>query len=728
MKQVLLSGRGQPEVLDVPAPHLGRGCALVRNVYSLISTGTEGAAITKNTGLLGLAEKATQSADRAGEIWRMVQTKGVAETVSLVRNKLDGYTAIGYSCAGVVIAAANDVELRPGQRVACIGTGFANHAQIVTVPRKLSAELPAAVSFEQGAFGALGCIAIQGLRRLELSPGETVAVLGLGLIGQLALRIATAMGYDAFGFDVSEARVTHAQRYGRARQVYNSAATDPTVATMQLTRGTGADGVLICASSQSDEIVNQAFDLCRRRGRVSVVGDVGLGLQRAKMYAKELELRLSCSYGPGRYDPGYELEGRDYPIAYARWTEGRNLEYFLELLSTGRLNIDDLISARVAVSDAPQAYAKLKSQGPTTFGVLLQHSEEQADLAGPPLAKIDFQPTGRTSSPSPLRVAVIGTGGYASGVHLPNLARLKSAILQATASKSGASATVAARKFGARYATSDYQAIIGDDSIDAVLIATRHSSHAELVLAALEAGKHVYVEKPMALTIADCLRIVAAQRRSGRVLRVGFNRRFSPFCRPLRDHARRGRGLLDIRVNVGNIANHWSNSPSEGGRLLGEAVHFVDLANWMFGEQPKRVSAQFLGAADLLNPDVVLNVAYASGSVASVSYSTLGGTLVGKERIGLSAGGGMLLVDDYKTLSSFGPRVSTGRLPRGDKGQLGALQEFVEAIRTGRDAGGADATAGLLATAIILGALESGKQERAIAIDSLIQADAATGV
>jgi predicted dehydrogenase len=725
MKQVFLTGQGQTAVLDVPAPAPASGRVLVRNQYSLISSGTEGTAVTRNDGIVGVAEKLLASSERVGQVWNMARARGLTETARLIRNKLGESRPIGYSSAGVVIDGGGpDCPLQPGQRVACMGSGYANHAEFVSVPWNLVAAIGPAVPFELGAFGALGCIAIQGLRRLELSPGERVGIVGVGLIGQLALRLAGAMGYEAFGFDINQIRVEHAARHTTARRVIDSGACDPIQLVASVTGGGGLDGVLICAATDSDAPVNQAFELCRKRGRVSVVGDIGLGLERAKMYAKELELRMSCSYGPGRYDPAYEIDGRDYPLAYARWTEGRNLEYFVDLLAGDRLKISDLVSAKISIDEARAAYALIKAGAPETFGVLLDYGAEQP-TAGADIYSCAYRPAMAVPTGRQVRIGLLGTGAYATHVHLPSLQRLPSVSIRATASKSGASAGVAARKAGAEYATSDYSRVLQDESIDAVIIATRHASHAELVLASLQAGKHVYVEKPMALTVADCVRIVEAQQRARVILRVGFNRRFSPYCRQLKQAVGGGQCLLNIRVNVGDVGAHWSNTAAEGGRLMGEGVHFVDLATWIFDAEPESVSAHFLGRVDSLNPNATIGIRYANGSAASIAYTTVGSNLAGKEYIELSGNGRTVIMNDYRTLSAYGCRVRATRAGRGDKGQRGAIAEFVSAVVSGESDCGADARAGLLATAVIAAAIDSARRREVVAIAPFIAAASA---
>ncbi|MBA3449087.1 MAG: Gfo/Idh/MocA family oxidoreductase [Pseudaminobacter sp.] len=725
MKQVFLSGRGQVELFDVPVPGRLQGGVLVRNAFSLISAGTEGAAVTKSGGTKGLYEKARSSPEKVEQVWSMVQSQGFGRTWGAVREKLLDYTPIGYSSAGVVVEVDNDdLGMVVGQRVSCMGTGFANHAEYVVVPKNLAVALPINVGFDQAAFGALACIAIQGIRRLDLSPGERVGVVGLGLIGQLALRLAAAMGYSAYGYDINEARVTHARAHGGATQVVNSAKDDPVSAVQDATAGVGLDGIVICASSKDDALVNQAFAMCRRRGRVSIVGDVGLKLERAKMYAKEIEVRLSCSYGAGRYDYDYEMKGADYPLPYVRWTERRNLEFFIGLLASGRLDVSDLVSARIDIEKCEEAYARVKSGDSTLFGVLFDYHLPETPTLTAEERTISYASLASTLPRDIVRIGLIGVGGYAKNVHIPNIAKIDTMRIAAVASKSGGSAAIVARKVKADYATSDTNRLFADPLIDAVIISTRHASHAGLIAAALQHNKHVFVEKPMATTIAECLAVLQAQRKSGKLVRVGYNRRFAPMLQKMKAAVGGGRKIFNIRVNVGAMGGHWSNTVDEGGRLMGEGVHFFDIANWMMDGSPVALTSQFLGAPDKLNPDASVSIRYADGSVANVVYLTTGSASAGKEYFELHGGGRTAIVDDYHTAKSFGCALKVSRADRGNKGQLEAMREFSAVVRGGDGGDGADVAAGLWATAIAELSVEAARTGREILLRDAVDVEA----
>lgn len=705
MKQVFFSGGGDVEVLDVPVPGWLNNAALVRNAFSLISTGTEGAAVSRRSGLLGTVEKAVQSRDRIEQVWQSARTQGIVRTWELVRQKLGSYSTPGYSSAGQIVeTSTRRGEFQIGERVACIGGGFATHSEYAVVPRNLIAKIPEGVSYEEAAFGAVASIAMQGIRRLELSPGDWIGVIGLGLIGQIAAQLLVAMGYRAVGLDLQPDRAARARELADIH-AWGSNETDTIEHVFDLTGGNGLDGVLLCAATASDQPVNLAFDLCRKRGRVSLVGDVGLNLSREKMYAKELELRMSCSYGPGRYDDSYEVYGQDYPYAYVRWTEQRNLEYILHMQQQKRLNLEPLISSTWKVEDAPAAYQKLKENPVNTYGVLLDYGPLPAQPAPPPPDAYSTQriQTSRALN-GVIRLGIIGAGSFVKNVHLPHLKEISSDyLLQAIASRTGGSADILARQYGIGQATSDYRTILDDSQIDAVLIATRHSSHARLVIEALEAGKHVFVEKPLCMSVEEGRQIVALEQQSGLVVRVGFNRRFSPYLNSMKAAIGKfGPRMLSCRVNVGSLGDHWSNTPAEGGRLLGEGVHFFDLCNWFFESTPTAVQSLFCGEADITNPNVLVQIEYPDSCVAQVLYSTLGNPGLGKEYFEAFGNGRSIRCDDYAALSGFGVDIPRMKRNKDSKGHKGILEEFAAAVR-GKTYPvlGADAHSGLHATGIV---------------------------
>lgn len=727
MKQILFTGKGQVEVCDVPVPAPLPRSALVRTMYSLISTGTEGASVAKHPGWRGALEKVRQRPERLRQAWNLARTVGLSQAYGIIQQKLDDYTAPGYSCVGRVVEVSEPgLSVKVGDVVACVGAGIAVHAEYVTVPENLLVALPDGVEPAQASFGALLCIAMQGIRRLELPPGEIIAVIGLGLIGQIVLQLLRAMGYRIVGFDVRSDRAEKARELGFG-DVWSMADMQPEAACARLTGGHGVDGVIVAAATSSNEPVNLAFDLCRRGGRVSVIGDIGLGLERARMYRKEIELRMSCSYGPGRYDDEYELGGRDYPYSYVRWTEKRNLEYALSLIGSGRIDLRPLMTKTFAVASAPDAYALVKSAAPNAYGVLFDYGAETIAASAPPPESRSVSVARAAPGTKQINLGVIGVGSFCNTVHLPNLAHLKDIYsVAALASRSGVSAIKPARRYQIPVVTTDYREILRDRSIDAVLIATRHSSHARVVLEALEHGKHVFVEKPMCLTEEEGGAIVESAAARGLIVQVGFNRRYAPMMGLMKAAIGGGPRTLLCRVNVGSLGNAWSNAAGEGGRLLGEGVHFFDLCNWFMDGEPIAINAMSIGKPGVENPNVTVSLAYQNGCTAQVLYTTLGDSRGGKEYYEAFGNGRMVVCDDFLRLSAFGTRLSAPRASRRDKGLKEELVAFAAAVRgESHPIARPDGRAGLAATRIALQV--HGAHGVPISTDSAAPADQARG-
>lgn len=705
MKQILFTGKGQVEVCQVPMPAVLPRSALIQTSFSLISTGTEGALLSMHGGLTGVIEKIRHRPERLSQAWKLVRTVGLQQAIGVVRQKLNDYATPGYSCAGRVIEVSDrDLTVKPGDLVACVGAGIAVHAEYVTVPENLLVALPDDVDLRQASFGALLCIAMQGIRRLDLGPGEIVAVIGLGLIGQITLQLLSAMGYRAIGFDVRADRAAKAREIGCV-EAWGFTEANPQEISARVTHGHGVDGVIVAAATPVSDPINLAFDLCRRGGRVSVIGDVGLTLERARMYRKEIEVRMSCSYGPGRYDDEYELEGRDYPYSYVRWTERRNLEYAMSLIGACRMNLAPLISHTFYVQDAPAAYALVKAAVVGTYGVLFEYDSQPVATATRDSSSKRVILSSPRSKDGRIRLGVIGTGSFCKTVHLPNLAALRDRFaVTALASRTGASAMNPAKRYGIPMVTSDYLEILGDESVDAVLIATRHSNHAQVVLDALERGKHVFVEKPMCLTEAEGEVIVGRAVSTGLVVQVGFNRRYAPMMSLLRAAVgTAGPRALTCRVNVGPLGDAWSNAAGEGGRILGEGVHFFDICNWFMGCEPSAVTSASIGLRSIANPNAAVTLEYPDGSTAQIIYTTLGHSGAGKEYYEALGNGRMAVCDDFVRFRAFGSRVSAPRRARRDKGFKEELIAFAAAVRGQPHAvERPDAKAGLAATRIAL--------------------------
>jgi predicted dehydrogenase/threonine dehydrogenase-like Zn-dependent dehydrogenase len=698
MKQVCLSG-GQIAVLEVPAPACAPGGIVVRTSHSLISTGTELSA-TGGGGRENLLMKAVRNPHLVKKVLEKVGTAGVRQTVDLVRARTSASIALGYSSAGEVVEVGEGVTaFKRGDRVACAGAGYANHAEYNFVPVQLASAIPPPVDYASASFATLGAIALQGVRRLDPTLGEQIVVLGLGLLGQITAQLLKANGCRVFGVDLLPARVDLARGLGMEEGL-RAGETDPSAGIMEWTNGAGADGVIVCASGGNVGLLNRSFDLCRRKGRVVLVGDVPIRIAREKIYKKELDFFISCSYGPGRYDRGYEEQGIDYPLAYVRWTEGRNLAEVLRLMASGDLQVAPLVGKTYRAEDAPEAYASLQT-GERPIAVLLDYGLTSAPSDAAP---------GRTvrvavarSGEGKLRLGVVGAGGFFRGVHLPAIEKHGHITIATIASRTGLSIRDLAAKYNVPHVTTDPEEIFRDPDIDAVLIATRHNLHAPLAIAAARAGKHVFVEKPMGLSVEECDRILAAVQESGVLLAVGFNRRFSPHARAMKAALDRARGPKTViyRINAGPLpADHWLHDPREGGgRLVGEGVHFFDFARWLVGTDPVSVSADAVvtpAGADADN--IIANVRFADGSVAAIAYVSSGHPGARKERVEAFGGGCIAVLDDYRSVEIHGGSpMPAGKSRVIEKGHAEILDNFYKAVR-GSEPLGVTATDGYWAT------------------------------
>ncbi|MFI0264074.1 bi-domain-containing oxidoreductase [Streptomyces sp. NPDC017056] len=693
MKQVVQNYKsGELTVLDVPVPECKPGGVLVRSAYSLISTGTELMKVSEAG--MSMVGKARSRPDQVAKVMQSVATNGVPATYRKVMGKLDSYTPLGYSLCGVVeqVGTGTD-DVAVGDLVACAGNEHALHAELNWVPKNLYARVPDGLAPRHAAFGTVGSIALQGVRRGEPQLGDTALVIGLGLIGQLVVQLLAASGVRVVGADPDPVRCRLAERLGAA------ACGDPASAAVEsavagLTGGHGVDQVYLAAGGGSNQPVELAARLSRDRGRVVDIGKCRLDLPWNAYYEKELDVRFSRSYGPGRYDPEYELGGRDYPIGYVRWTERRNLACFLDLLARGRVDVEPLVSLTADFEDAVETYQRLKDGGLKAVAVLFRYPEHKAETEVPAVAV----PAVNTRAPaparpvkSPVRLAFVGAGNYATSMLLPHLAQRDGVTLSVVVTTTALSAANAQRKFGFAEATTDLDAVLGDASVDAVFVVTRHSSHAELTRKALLAGKAVFVEKPLALTEDELAGVLAAVEESGNDrLQVGFNRRFAPLLREARQRfgARSGPAHLRYLVNAGRLehGSWYLRQGTEGSRFAGEGGHFVDTASWLIGADP--VSVYAVGTSG--NQDIQVVLRYPDGSTATISYVTTGPAGFPKETLDLVADGRALRLDDFVRASVFfestagRKRWVSSRLPKArDKGQSAELAAFVKAVRTG---------------------------------------------
>lgn len=689
MKQVLVR-QGQAVVEEVPAPLVEPGTVLVRVDHSCISIGTEMSGV-RNSGGDPLWKRALMNPDKVVKAARMVATQGFQRTrdVAMGGNAVGQPT--GYSAAGVVIAVGEAVgDIAVGERVACAGAQFAHHAEIVRVPRNLMAPVPDELSMDQACTVTLGAIALQGVRRAKPTLGESFVVIGLGFLGQLTVQMLKANGCRVIGVDLDSDRVATALELGM--DVALDPADEQSVSRVaRLTDGFGADGVIITAATRSSDVVSSAFKMCRKKGRVVLVGDVGLDIKREDIYAKELDFFISTSYGPGRYDASYEEKGFEYPIGYVRWTENRNMAEYLKLLAEGALRIDDLIFKEFPVDKAPEAYEGLKSGADKSLVVLLYYPERAGDETMVP------NPLAKPGAPGAARIGLIGAGGFAKGMHLPNIKALPEQLkLQAVASRTGQNATATARDWSAAYATTDYAKVLSDPDVDAVLIATRHDLHADLVLRALEQGKHVLVEKPLTLSREELDQVTAFFRQAeaagsatAPVLLTGFNRRFSPFALRLKEltECRADPMMLVYRMNAGYIPlDHWVHGPEGGGRNIGEACHIYDLFTYLVDARVTDMCARAITPTTrsyVRNDNFCAEFTFEDGSVATLVYTALGTSDYPKEQMEVFCDGRVFVLDDYKALRIWGSPEAGIEARDQDKGQKTEIAEFAHAIRRG---------------------------------------------
>ncbi|MEU3619788.1 bi-domain-containing oxidoreductase [Streptomyces sp. NPDC006872] len=696
MKQVVQNYKsGELAVLDVPVPGCKPGGVLVRTAYSLISTGTELMKVSEaGMSMLG---KARSRPDQVAKVMQSVATNGLPATYRKVMGKLDSYTPLGYSLCGVVEQVGTGIDdVKVGDLVACAGNEHALHAELNWVPKNLYAPVPDGLAARHAAFGTVGSIAMQGVRRGEPQLGDVALVIGLGLIGQLVVQLLAAAGVRVVGADPDPTRCELAERLG-ATACGDPASPAVEAAVAELTDGHGVDQVFLAAGGGSNQPVELAARLSRDRGRVVDIGKCRLDLPWNAYYEKELDVRFSRSYGPGRYDPEYELEGRDYPIGYVRWTERRNLACFLDLVARGRVDVEPLVSHIADFDDAVETYQRLKDGDLKAVAVLFRYPEHagEAEEAGAPAVAVPTvkRPGGGASTPArsakaPVRLAFVGAGNYATSMLLPHLAQRDGVELSTVVTTTALSAANAQRKFGFTEATTDLDAVLGDMSIDAVFVVTRHSSHAELTRRALLAGKTVFVEKPLALTEDELADVVAAVEESGNDrLQVGFNRRFSPLLQEARQRfgVRTGPASLRYLVNAGRLqhGSWYLQQGTEGSRFVGEGGHFIDTASWLLEADP--VSVYAVAASG--NEDLQVVLRYPDGSTATISYVTTGSPGFPKETLDLVADGKVLRLDDFVRAAVYDARRKrwvSSRLPKArDKGQSAELAAFIKAVRTG---------------------------------------------
>ena len=712
MKQLLRKGLNQIVVDEVPDPLVKPHHVLVRPLYSLISSGTETASIHQE----GVLKEVAENPSHLQKIWNVLKVQGPVSTFREVQAKLKEYAVLGYSGAGLIVDKHPTVkDFQIGDRVAYGGEGT-GHGETILVGEKLAVKLPADVAAEHACFATLGSIALNGVRIAQISLGEHVAVVGLGLVGQLISQLARLHGANVVAIDLKPQRVELAHRLGADHAVVGSSSLAQTVES--ITGGCGVDSVIIAAAAKSSAPCQQAVDICRDRGRIVDVGAVELTFPWYQMYLKEIQFYMARAYGPGSYDPNYEGKAQDYPLAYVRWTENRNMEEFLRLVSVGKVQVKPLITHEYPLEDASRAYQTIMDPASGSLAVVLKYpaatkaKDDQVSSTFAPSRRVEV---GAVTTPSnKIGVALVGAGNLARWVHLPILKKVAGADLRAMYSTSGVRGKSYAIRFGAQYCTSDFEEILRDPEIGAVVIVSRNQDHAPQALAALRAGKHIFVEKPMALTEQECRELAQAVRQTGKQLTVGFNRRFAPSYLALKKQisTRSGPAVLNCRINSPGISGkYWMADPSIGGAILGEACHFVDLMYWLLDSEPIAVSAFSLPTdkkAPIGENNLTCTFRFADGSIGNLTYCTVGSSTSGGERVEAFAPGMGGIAENFKKFEA-----QTGVLRKqssmfAKKGYEEQMESFFSAIQRGNPP---DITVrdGVRATIVCLRMLDSAK-------------------
>lgn len=693
MKQILQNMKtGELKISDVPPPIIRRGGILVKNLYSLISVGTERMVI--DLAKKNYIGKATARPDLVKQVLNKVKNEGMLTTFQKVMGKLEEPIALGYSSVGQVIEVGNDVdEFQVGDFVACAGGGFATHSEIIFVPKNLAIKLESTTDLKQAAYVTLGGIAMQGLRQAEVSLGENVAVIGLGLLGQITVQLLKAAGCQVIGIDLDERKIALAQKHGMDVGVILGQE-DAVQKVMGATKGYGADKIIITAATKDNGPVEMAGEIARDRAIISMVGAVGMNIPRKVYYEKELDLRLSRAYGPGRYDVDYEEKGLDYPIGYVRWTEKRNMEEFIRLITAGVISMNTLTTHLFDIENADQAYQMvLENPNKERFiGVLLEY-KQNFTRQGYEKKVFTSHPAKSYNRKEKVTIGLIGAGNFTKVTMLPILTKNPHLVLKGVSTAKGINAQMVAEKYGFEYAVSDYQEILKDPDIDLVIITTTHNLHARMTIEAMAHNKDVYVEKPLAINEEELCAVYQAQQKYNKRILVGFNRRFAPLVQKTREAftAVKEPLLISYRVNAGLVPpDHWINDLNiGGGRIIGEVCHFIDLIQYLTQANPIKVYAEKMSGSNesILNEDnVFITIKYEDGSVGSIFYNSVGDKSFPKERVEIFGGGCTAVIDDYRT-GSISRKETTNqiKLSNQDKGFKNEYDQMIQAILRGED-------------------------------------------
>ena len=682
MKQIVQNMKsGETQIVDIPVPIIQPGFLLIRTAASLVSAGTERMLVSfAEKNLLG---KAQSRPDLMKQVVEKAKREGILTTLNAAFNRLDQPITLGYSSAGTVMQVGEGVDgFKPGDRVVCAGGSYAVHAEYALVPKNLAAHLPKEVKFESGAFATIGAIALNGIRLANPQVGEMSAVIGMGLLGLLTAQILTASGCDVIGMDINPERLAFAQKVGIRAEINKNIKEK----FIQMTRGRGFDHVFICADTTSNEPVELAGEIARDRANIVAIGAVGMDIPRKQYYEKELTFKIARSYGPGRYDKTYEEIGSDYPIGHVRWTEGRNLEAIVGLLKQNKLEVASLITHRFPIEQAKEAYALITGkQNQNYLGVIITYPEVENQQTEKNI--ITFSSKHISSKSKKLDVGVIGAGNYANAVFLPTIKKNPHINLLGIISAKGLNAQQSAKKFGFSYADSRIDTILKDEKINLITILTQHADHADLVRKGLQAGKHVYCEKPLAITTKQLENIIPLfQKKNHPYLTVGFNRRFAPYSVQLKSFFtdRVEPIYAHYRVNAGFIpSSHWLHDPTKGGgRLIGEGCHFIDYMVFLVGQIPESVHTQALPDNGKYTRDnFVITMSFPDGSIGTISYLANGNKSVGKEYLEVFCGGKVGILDDFRKLQLFGKTTIKKReYFKQDKGHTSAWDKFVNTV------------------------------------------------
>ena len=673
---------GTMRVVEVPAPSLQPGHILVRNHYSLVSAGTEGS--TVKAARKSLIGKAKERPQQVKQVIETLKSQGPVQTYRAVMKKLDALSPLGYSCAGEVIEIAPDVTgFEVGDLVACGGL-TASHAEVVAVPRNLCVKLAPDTDLKAAAYNTLGAIAMQSVRQADLKLGETCAVIGLGLLGQLAAQLLRASGVKIIGIDIDTSMVELAEK-NSVDVAFMRSTPGLEAKILDLTGGIGCDAVIIAAATNSLDPINFAGAISRKRGRIVILGAVPTGYDREPhFYKKELEVKMSCSYGPGRYDPIYEEKGIDYPVAYVRWTENRNMQAFQELLHSGKIDVNFLTTHTFPLEEAPKAYDMLMERSEPFIGILIEYDTNKALEIN---KKVEVRSSGAHKTTA-ITVGFLGAGSYAQGHLLPNIPK-KTVSFRCVVTASGASSRSVAEKFGFKFSSTNASDVLGDEAINTIFIASRHDSHAYYVIQSLKNGKNVFVEKPLCLKeveLEEIKTIYEGLEANAPVLMVGYNRRFSPLAAKMKAITGSGPMAMAYRVNAGAIpADSWIQAPETGGgRIVGEVCHFVDFLIFINGSLPVSVFASAMDDPQGLNDVVAITMKFQNGSVGTICYYSNGDKAMPKERVEVFSSGLSMVLDDFKNLVVYGNgKKKTHKLLNQDKGQKEEVKQFLKSVQDG---------------------------------------------